>query len=92
VYEHEASCGEGEPLATSIEHGLSAGWADTYPTTLPDQGIDITGLPDGVYTVRVRVDGQRLIDEADETNNIASVKVTITGDKVTVDASSATGL
>ena len=56
VYTHEASCGEGDDLAIDIVHGLSPGWGDTYPTTLPDQGVDITDLPDGVYTVSVLVD------------------------------------
>ena len=43
-YSHAASCGQGQPGATSIRHGLSPGWGDTYPTTLPDQGIDITAI------------------------------------------------
>ena len=92
VYKHSTSCGQGLPRATSIVHGLSIGWGDTYPTSLPDQDIDITGLPDGTYTVRVKVDEKNLIKESDETNNTATVKVTIRGKKVTVDTGSATGL
>jgi hypothetical protein len=92
VYRHETTCGEGEPRTTSIVHGLSIGWGDTYPTSLPDQDIDITGLPNGVYTVRVKVDGKNLIEESNEDNNSATVRVTIRGKKVTVDEASATGL
>lgn len=92
VYKHELSCGVERPNATSMVHGLSRGWADTYPTSLPDQNIDITGLPDGDYTVRVTVDGQRLVPEADESNNTATVRVRVAGNRVRVDAASATGL
>jgi hypothetical protein len=92
VYKHEWSCGVNAPNATSIVHGLSVGWGDTYPTTLPDQNIDITRLKDGVYTVRVIVDGQQLIKEDNENNNIASVRFTLKGNKIEVDESTATGL
>jgi hypothetical protein len=92
VYKHESSCGELADDATSIVHGLSVGWGDTYPTSLPDQAIDITDLPDGDYTARVTVDGQRLIEESNENNNTASVRITVQGNRVTVDANSATGL
>lgn len=92
VYTHESSCGEQRPDATSIVHGLSVGWADTYPTTLPDQAIDITDLPDGDYVARVKVDGKGLIEESNEDNNIASVAITIKGNRVTVDRGTATGL
>jgi hypothetical protein len=91
VYAHESSCGEERPYTTSIVHGLSMGWADTYPTSLPNQNIDITGLADGIYTVRVEVDGQHLVPETDETNNNATVRVQIQGRRVLVDASTATG-
>jgi hypothetical protein len=92
VYTHEASCGEGNDLATDIVHGLSPGWGDTYPTTLPDQGVDITDLPDGAYTVRVRVDTYGYVRESNERNNTATVVVRIKGDRVTPDPSTATGL
>lgn len=84
VYTHDDSCGEDEPAATSIVHGLSVGWSDTYPTSLPDQGIDITGLPDGTYLVKVTADWQDLWDETDETNNSASATIRIEGDTVTL--------
>ena len=92
VYTHAASCGEGDPQATTIVHGLSPGWGDTYPTTLPDQGVDITGLRNGVYTVRVEVDTFDFVKEADETNNTATVTVRIRGNRVTPDPGTATGL
>jgi hypothetical protein len=82
VYTHDNVCGVGDPTATSIMHGLSVGWSDTYPSTLPDQAIDITGLPDGVYTVKVTADWQNFWKETNENNNSASAKVQISGDTV----------
>lgn len=84
AYTHEASCGEGHPEATSIVHGLSVGWSDTYPETLPDQGIDVTGLPDGIYTVKVTADWQHYWKETNESNNAATAQVRITGSTVTL--------
>jgi hypothetical protein len=83
VFTHDVVCGVGDQSATTITHGLSVGWGDTYPSSLPDQAIDVTGLPDGVYTVRVRADGSGLIRESDNTNNAATAQINIVGDTVT---------
>lgn len=91
VYTHEGSCGEAQPAATSIVHGLSVGWGDTYPDTLPDQAIDITGLPDGTYLVKVTADWQHYWRETNESNNSASAQIRITGNTVTL-ISAADGL
>jgi hypothetical protein len=88
VYDLETSCGYwtadmGEPddtrglTALSIVHGLSRGWGDTYPSTLPDQAIDITGVPPGEYVVQVHVDDKGAVTESDDANNIAQVHVVI---------------
>ena len=82
VYTNAASCGNGQPNATSITHGLSVGWADTYPSSLPDQAINITGIPDGTYTVKVTADWQGFWQEKNDGNNTATSKVTITGNNV----------
>lgn len=84
VYADATSCGKALPQALTIVHGLSRGWGDTYPTTLPDQAIDITDVPDGVYTVRIAADSAQAVIESDETNNVTEVKIQITGDVVTV--------
>lgn len=93
VYTEELSCGHGNPDATSIIHGLSVGWGDTYPTSLPNQAIDITGIPDGTYTVRVHADVGNYVKESNEDDNTASVQVQIGGGgtTVTVVAGSAAG-
>jgi hypothetical protein len=91
VYLDETSCGKGLPRALSIIHGLSKGWGDTYPTTLPDQAVDITGLRDGDYTVDVHADAYDLIKESNEDNNDTSMQITIKGDRVTTHPSTVTG-
>lgn len=91
VYEHSKMCGLGLPNALTIVHGVSRGWGDTYPSTLPDQAIDITGLPDGTYTVQVTADDKGVVTESSDTNNTASMKVTIVGDTATAVLGSATG-
>jgi hypothetical protein len=89
VYPEQTSCGYQEPNATSIVHGLSVGWGDTYPSSLQDQGIDVSSLPDGTYTVKVTADAKNLVRERDESNNSVTATVTISGNNVT--AVTATG-
>lgn len=60
--------------------GISAGCADIYDTGLPCQYIDLTGLdlaPD-TYTLRVTLDPQNVLPEANESNNVATAPVIIT--------------
>jgi len=91
IYLESTSCGKGLPNALTIIHGLSKGWGDTYPTSLPDQAIDITGIPDGTYTVRVHADAKQAVVESNDDNNVAEMKIVIQGDTVTPVAGSATG-
>jgi hypothetical protein len=91
VYLDETSCGKGLPQALTIIHGLSKGWGDTYPSNLPDQCIDITGLPDGDYTVFVQADTRAAVTESNEHNNSTSMKITIKGDEVTTHPETAKG-
>jgi Lysyl oxidase len=46
--------------------GISVGWADAYPFSLPEQWIDLgdTPLPDGEYVLRVIADPLNLIYES----------------------------
>lgn len=57
--------------------GLSAGCTDEYAYTLGCQYVEITGLPDGSYTLRISVDPLAEIEEADETNNVYTRPVTL---------------
>ncbi|HJQ82438.1 MAG TPA: lysyl oxidase family protein [Candidatus Binatia bacterium] len=57
--------------------GITAGCADVYAAGLPCQYIDLTdaAVPDGDYTLRVTLDADGAIPEANETNNVVSVPV-----------------
>ncbi len=57
------------------EQGINAGWSDYYGPRLPDQWIDVTGLPSGRYWVRITVNPQHRILESDYTNNVAEFPV-----------------
>jgi hypothetical protein len=69
---------------TSAVQGLSVGWGDTYTSTLPGQSFEITGLPDGDYTLRIDIDPKGRIIETDETDNSSSVQLRLSGGSVTV--------
>jgi hypothetical protein len=49
--------------------GLSVGWGDKYDFDLPDQWVDITGLPPGRYRLTTTADAQNSFLESDESNN-----------------------
>jgi hypothetical protein len=66
--------------STTIEMGLSPGWQDPYYWILPDQRIDITGLPDGVYRLRATADPDRVLRESSEANNGTWADVRIDAD------------
>ena len=91
VYTAATSCGRGLPNALTIVHGLSQAWGDAYFSYLPDQGIDVTGLPDGRYTVLIHGDAAGAVTETNDNNNTAQVKIDIAGDTVTVVPGSSIG-
>jgi hypothetical protein len=71
-----------------IEMGISPGWGDIYRSNLRFQWIEITGVPNGEYLLRVGVDppfatGGRFI-EANDGNNRAWARIRIKGSAVTV--------
>jgi hypothetical protein len=57
--------------------GLSRGWVDVYPATLPCQWLDITGVPPGTYQLEIDVNPARVMTESSYDNNRASVPITI---------------
>ena len=68
---HESGCGDVASLTTDM--GLSIGWGDIYPSSLPDQFIDITGLPDGRYRLVVTADASGWFAEENDANNMTWV-------------------
>ena len=59
--------------------GISVGWADVYGKSLPDQWVDITGLPAGTYWLEIVADPDNQLVELDETNNVMRIEVQVTG-------------
>lgn len=55
--------------------GVTRGWADRYDWYLPDQYIEVTGVPNGYYLLETTVDPDDSLLEADETNNCGSVLI-----------------
>jgi len=87
--EYYRGCEGGNPGAIKVTMGLSRGWGDTYGANTVGQYLDITGLADGSYRLRVMADGDsadgfdRFL-ESDETNNSTWADLQITGNTVTV--------
>lgn len=57
--------------------GITRGWQDNYPKTLPCQYLDITGLPRGQYLFQTTVNSKRALRESDYSNNSMTIPVTI---------------
>lgn len=76
-----------------VPMGVSVRWADIYRQTIAHQWIDITGLPNGEYKIRVVADppwetgGQ--FRESNEANNRAWTNIRISGTTVTIVSKSA---
>lgn len=62
---------------TSIVMGMSTGWSDPYQWTLPDQKLDITGLPSGTYRLFATADPDGWLRETNEGNNVDWVDIEI---------------
>lgn len=77
------SCGR-SASDTQTTMGLSVGWGDRYPPTLPDQYIDITGLSSGRYRLIGRADTSNWFVESDNANNVAWVDIQLKGNRVRI--------
>jgi hypothetical protein len=77
-------CGNYQPALRSVEMGTSIGFIDIYPAEFHGQWIDITGVPDGRYTLVHRANPQFRFRERDYDNNVASALVVLRGGGVHV--------
>jgi hypothetical protein len=55
--------------------GITNGWADVYDWYLPDQYMEVAGVPDGVYLLQTVVDPDGALVEANESNNCGGVYI-----------------
>ncbi len=68
--QRERDLGTGEP---------PAGWGDTYYQWLPGQSFDITNLPNGRYFVKVQVNKNGNLFEADTSNDVSYRRIFLRG-------------
>jgi hypothetical protein len=76
-----------QPVYTTCDatvQGMSVGWGDTYGYWLAGQAVDVTGLPDGDYTLTIEVDPKHRIIETNDGDNISIVRLRLAGGRVTV--------
>lgn len=59
--------------------GVSAGWQDVYTASLPDQFVEITGVPDGQYVLEIELDPHDVFVESDDSNNTICLMVALEG-------------
>jgi hypothetical protein len=78
------SCSRFQPDALRVTMGLSRGWADNYNWNTFGQYLDVAGLPDGDYRLRISADESDRFLEEDETNNVTHADIHIQGNTVTV--------
>ncbi len=57
-------------ICGKFKQGISVGWADVYPYTLPDQNFDVTDLPAGIYRIAFVLDPHLHLMETNRNNNI----------------------
>ena len=62
--------------------GLSIGWADLYSASLPGQELNVRGLPDGRYCLRMTANPAGRIRESDRSNNTRSTLLRMRGSMV----------
>jgi hypothetical protein len=55
--------------------GLSRGWIDVYEWYLPDQYVEVSGVPDGDYILQTVADPDGLLHESSKRNNCGSVHI-----------------
>ncbi len=71
--------GCGHAATLQVEEGISVGWGDIYRSNLPDQYIDITGLPDGSYRLRAIADANHWFKEINQNNNSTWIDLKFSG-------------
>lgn len=55
--------------------GITNGWADVYDWYLPDQYMEVSGVPDGTYLLQTVVDPDGALVEGNESNNCGGVYI-----------------
>ena len=62
-----------------VREVLASGWGDTYSQDRAGQAIDITGLPNGTYWIRVLANPVGRLHELSRRNNVSLRRVVLGG-------------
>ncbi|MCU1354377.1 MAG: hypothetical protein JWM05_3586 [Acidimicrobiales bacterium] len=62
-----------------VRERLPAGWGDTYLQSRAGQSLDVTGVPNGTYRIRVTANPQGRLHESDTTNDVSLRTVVLGG-------------
>lgn len=71
-YTGDSFCQAGNPTASSVFEGVSAGWRDVYTSSLAFQWVDVSDVAPGVYWLRSQIDPDNVIRETSEADNTAA--------------------
>jgi hypothetical protein len=71
------SCGDLSALA--VREVLLTGSGDTYFQSKPGQSFKLDGVPNGIYKVKIEVNPNGNMFEADDTNNVSLRKIRLMG-------------
>jgi hypothetical protein len=71
-------CDQFHPEARRVVMGTTPGYTDRYPAFFHGQNIDITDVPNGIYTLTHRVNASMQLRELRYDNNAASMRVRLT--------------
>jgi len=71
------STGAVYPVMTCQFQGIQSGWQDVYGSHLDCQWVDVTDVAPGTYTLRIELNYDGVLREADYTNNRAEVTIVI---------------
>ena len=74
---YNGECGKKRPDLLKLTQGLSPEWTDPYFPNVEGQELDITNLPAGRYVLVHRADPFSQIAESNESDNAASVLISI---------------
>jgi hypothetical protein len=76
--------GCGTSTSLSVRSGLSIGWGDRYSSTLPDQYINMTGVPNGVYLLKATANWYKKFVESNLNDNSTSIKFQLRNGVLTI--------
>jgi hypothetical protein len=72
-----ANGGQGGKFTCTGQQGISVGWTDIYVESLACEYIDVTDQAPGDYTLRVTINPDGNLPDADPTNNVFTMPVTL---------------